>query len=149
MLNTNAPQFSLEASTGQQVSLSELAGSYVVLIFYPVNDSPTCNKQLKDADLNMQDFLMLNARVFGVNTATVEKQRAYCTRKRLQFPILSDPGGKVAKQYKAHMIWLPFNLRTVVVIDPQGIICYWKRGLPDTDEILTAIKQRGTTLSSA
>src|SRR5438094_692260 len=117
MLNTKAPDFSLEASTGQWVNLNELAGSFVVLIFYPLNDSPTCNRQLKDAELSLQDFLLVNARVFGVNTEPVEKQRAYCTRKRLQFPILSDPGGKLAKKYKAHMLWLPFNLRTVVVVD--------------------------------
>jgi peroxiredoxin Q/BCP len=146
MLNQKAPDFSLEASNGQQISLKDLSGTFVVLIFYPLTDSPTCNKQLADAELNLQQFLAANAAVFGINTAPVEKQRAYCTRKRLSFPILSDPGGKVAKLYKAHMLWMPFNLRTVVVVDPTGNICYWKRGFPRADELIDAIGSKSVEL---
>jgi peroxiredoxin Q/BCP len=148
MLNTKAPDFSLEASNGQKVSLNELRGAFVVLIFYPMNDSPHCNKQLKDAELNIQEFLLANTRVFGINTAAAEKQREYCMRKRLSFPILSDPGGKTAKKYKAHMLWLPFNLRTVVVVGPNGDVCYWKRGLPSASEIIEAIKSKTMELKS-
>jgi thioredoxin-dependent peroxiredoxin len=149
MLNSKAPDFSLEASNGQKITLNELAGAFVVLIFYPMNDSPNCNKQLKETDLNIQEFLLANTRVFGVNTAPVEKQREYCIRRRLSFPILSDPGGKTAKKYKAHMLWLPFNLRTVVVVDPNGNVCYWKRGLPSASEIIEAIKAKTMELKSA
>jgi peroxiredoxin len=148
MLNTQAPDFSLEASNGQWVNLQDLKGSFVVLIFYPLNDSPTCNRQLKDVELNIQEFLLANTRVFGVNTASVEKQRAYCTRKRLQFPILSDPGGKIAKKYKAHMLWMPFNLRTVVVIDPEGTICFYRRGVPDMNDVIETIKSRTMSIRS-
>ena len=146
MLNTRAPEFSLESSTGQQVTLHDLLGSFVVLIFYPINDTPICNSQLKEASLNLQQFLEVNARVFGINTAAPAKQREYCMRKKLDFPILSDPGGKVAKKFKAHMVWLPFNLRTVVVVDPQGEVCYFKRGKPSAHEILEAINAQSATL---
>ncbi len=140
MLGKKAPDFSLESSNGLSVSLDQLRGSFVVLIFYPANDTPTCDRQLAEANLNLQEFLQSNARVFGVNTASTAKQKEYCQRKRLEFPILSDPGGRVARQFKAHTWWLPLNRRTVVVVNPQGNICFYKRGFPTAEEILSAIK---------
>ncbi|HEY9714985.1 MAG TPA: peroxiredoxin, partial [Chroococcales cyanobacterium] len=134
-----APDFSLQASTGQSITLSSLKGSYVVLIFYPANDTPTCNSQLDDMSLNLNRFLEHNARVFGINTASAEKHREYCSRRRLEFPILSDPGGKTAKSYKSWWQWFACNQRTVVVIDPQGKICLFERGKPEPDSILQAI----------
>lgn len=140
MLNQPAPDFALDATTGQKVHLQDLKGSFVVLIFYPMNDTPTCNKQLAEMSVNLEDFLAVNARVFGVNTAKVEKQVEYCTRKRLEFPILSDPGGQVAKKYKAFMPLFPVNKRTVVVIDPAGKIIFFERGVPNPDKVLKAIR---------
>ncbi len=141
MLNEKAPEFSLEATTGQHITLSSLAGSYVVLVFYPANDSPGCNKQLSEFSLNASTLMETDARVFGVNTAPANKSRTYCTRQRLEFPILSDPGGATAKKYKAFMGWIPFIKRTVVVIDPSGNICFYERGAPAPENVISCIKQ--------
>jgi len=146
MLNTKAPDFALTASTGQQVSLCNFKGSFVVLIFYPANDTPVCDRQLKEASLSMKEFLALNTRVFGVNTADADKQRDYCTRKKLEYPILSDPGGKVARLYKATHGWLPFNKRTVVMVDPAGDICLYERGTPSPEQLIDSIKARSAQL---
>lgn len=139
MLNTQAPDFTLEASTGQKITLQDLRGSYVVLIFYPANDTPVCNSQLEEASMHVEKFVECNARVFGVNTASTDKHREYCTRKRLDFPILSDTNAQTAKKYKAYWGWLPVNRRTVVVIDPEGKIVMYERGKPSTEEILSHI----------
>ncbi|HEY9677392.1 MAG TPA: redoxin domain-containing protein [Drouetiella sp.] len=141
MLNEKAPEFSLESTTGQHITLESLAGSFVVLVFYPQNDSPTCNKQLSDFSLSSGSLLEDNALVFGVNTAPANKSRSYCTRQRLDFPILSDPDGVTAKKYKAFLGWLPFIKRTVVVIDPGGNICFYQRGTPAPENIVTCIKE--------
>ena len=142
MINEKAPQFELEASNGQKIKLIDLRGSFVVLIFYPMNDTPICNRQLNDMSINLEDFLTCNARVFGVNTASKERQREYCQRKRLEFPILSDAGANVARQYGTYNPWMPFwQHRTVVAIDPQGVICYYERGNPAPDVVLKTIKQ--------
>lgn len=141
MLNSKAPDFTLDATTGQKVRLDDLRGSFVVLIFYPANETPICNKQLSEMNVNLEEFLSQNARVFGVNTASVDAHKGYCERRRLQFPILSDPGGSVAKRYNASMKWLPILIkRTVVGIDPDGMICYYQHGKPEPDEVLNAIK---------
>lgn len=142
MLGQQAPDFSLESTTGQPIRLQSLLGSFVVLIFYPANDSPTCNKQLDEVNETWEGFLEANARVFGINTATLEKQKEFCVRRRLQFPILSDPRGTVAKKYKAFLPLLPFNRRTVVAICPAGKIFFYERGKPDPFKVLSAIKSQ-------
>ena len=141
MLNTPAPNFSLMASSGKLITLRDLVGQFVVLIFYPVNDSPTCNKQLDDFNLNLDEYVNFGVRVFGVNTAPVDKQRRYCVKRKLDFPILSDPGGVVAKTYGAYRWFFPVNKRTLVVVDPKGLICLYERGIPSADRILAAIKE--------
>lgn len=142
MLSSQAPNFTLESSTGHQVALADLQGSYVVLIFYPANETPTCNRQLSEMNVNLEDFLQSNARLFGVNTGSAEQQKSYCERRRLQFPILSDPGCKVAKQYGAALPFFSFVIRrTVVAIDPHGHICFYQHGKPSPEEILAAIKR--------
>ena len=140
MLNNPAPDFSLEANTGQKIGLKDLLGSYVVLIFYPMNNTPICNEQLGEISLRAGEFIKWNARIFGVNPAAADKHREYCSRKRLNFPILSDPGGSTAKKYQTWMGWLPFAKRTVVVIDPNGTICFYNRGTPSSDEIRQVIE---------
>lgn len=149
MLDQKAPEFSLEASTGHAITLQDLRGSFVVLIFYPANDTPTCNTQLDEMSINQQEFLDRNARVFGVNTANASKHAEYCTRKRLEFPILSDPKGETAKRYKAFWGWLNVNKRTVAVIDPEGVICFYERGKPDPSKVVKSIDERAKLLKKA
>lgn len=141
MLHKEAPHFSLESSIGQSISTNDLLGAFTVLIFYPANDSPTCNKQLSEVNLDLNSFLALNARVFGVNTADKEKQQQYCLRRRLEFPILSDPGGKVARRYGASFFGLPIIKRTVVIIDPSGWIMFYERGTPAPAKLLESIQR--------
>jgi peroxiredoxin Q/BCP len=140
MLHNKAPEFHLTSTTGQQVHLADLLGSYVVLVFYPANDTPVCNRQLSEVNVDLDKFLENNVRVFGVNTSSVAAAKGYCERKRLQFPILSDPGGKVARDYHAAYPVLPVIRRTVVAIDPLGEICFFQHGKPEPDVVLEAIR---------
>ena len=139
MLGQVAPDFSLLASNGNTIRLSSLRPNYVLLIFYPHNDSPTCNRQLDDVSLKGEEFFRRGVRVFGVNTAKVEKQQAYCERRELTFPILSDPGGEVARQYQAKWPCFPLIRRTVVLIGPDGTILFYWRGTPSAESILSSI----------
>jgi len=135
-----APDFSLEASTATKITLCDLRGSFVVLIFYPANDTPVCNRQLEEMSLSASELLQYNARIFGVNTANQGKAREYCSRKKLDFPILSDPGGTTAKKYQSFWSWIGTNKRTVVVINPEGKICFYQRGTPTPEQIVESIQ---------
>jgi peroxiredoxin len=80
--------------------------------------------------------------ILGVNTAPVEKTQAFCVKSNFQFPVLSDRGCKVAREYGAHIRWLPMVIRrTVVAVDPYGVICFYEHGRPEPPRVLEAIKQ--------
>ncbi len=139
MEGKEAPDFSLVASNGNNIRLVALRPSWVLLVFYPVNGSPTCNRQLDDLSAAGEDLFRRGIRVFGVNTASAEKQKAYCERRQLTFPILSDPGGKVAKLFCCKFRLFSLNRRTVVLVNPEGQVSFYRRGTPSLSEILSAI----------
>lgn len=79
--------------------------------------------------------------VFGVNGGSAQSHERFAHRYDLNAPLLVDRGLAVARQYDATREVGPFKLvkRTVVGIDRQGLIAFYKRGIPSTDEILGAL----------
>lgn len=140
MLGQQAPDFTLMASSGLPVTLSRLRGQFVLLVFYPINNTPTCTRQLQDFSRMAADFKDVNACVFGVNPASLNKHQAFCSRHNIQIPVLSDTNGTVAKAYHAYYGWFSVNKRTVVVVDPEGTICYYQRGNPNPEDVLHIIQ---------
>jgi peroxiredoxin Q/BCP len=137
-IGDNAPGFSLASSSGDTVKLTDFAGkNYLVLIFYPGDDTPGCTKQLCAVRDDFAKFKAKNAKVFGVNPADADSHRKFITKFGFQFPLLIDQGGTAAKLYGCDNG--PSVRRTVYVIDPQGMIIYVKQGLPPDEEILQAI----------
>ena len=149
MIGNPAPDFSLTASNGNLIKLSALRPNFVLLVFYPKNGSPTCNRQLDDLSLCAEEFFRKGVRVFGVNTATVDKQQIYCERRELTFPILSDPGGEVAKSFGAKWAGLPVIRRTVLLVGPDGRMLYYSRGAPSAKSILSLVDEYLSELGGA
>jgi thioredoxin-dependent peroxiredoxin len=136
-IGDKAPDFSLVSSNGDTVPLSSFSGSsYVVLIFYPGDQTPGCTKQLCAVRDDYSAFKAKNAQVFGVNPGDSTSHRKFVKRYNFQFPLLIDAGRETAKRYGCGGL---FVKRTVYVIDPQGTIIYAKRGMPANEEILKAI----------
>lgn len=136
-----APEFSLESSAGGTVRLSDFAGkNYLVLIFYPGDDTPGCTKQLCAIRDDFTKFEAKNTKVFGVNPAGVDSHKKFITHYGFQFPLLIDQGQTAAKLYGCDNG--PSVKRTVYVIDPQGTIIYVKQGMPMDEEILETIAEK-------
>ncbi|MET0344405.1 MAG: thioredoxin-dependent thiol peroxidase [Polyangiales bacterium] len=123
-----APAFSLPATTGSKVALSDFAGKRLVLYFYPKDDTPGCTTEAKDFEAAAAKLRKLGAEVLGVSKDSVERHEKFCAKYGLQFPLLSDPDGKVIEKYGA---WGEKNLygkksmgivRTTVVIDEKGVV---------------------------
>ncbi|HUI93561.1 MAG TPA: peroxiredoxin [Chitinivibrionales bacterium] len=134
---TQAPDFSLVSDKGDTVKFSDYKGKkYVVLVFYPGDQTPGCTHQLCAIRDDFSKFQEKDAVVFGVNPADMESHKKFVEKQHYQFPLLVDPGMKVAALYgtKGFMIQ-----RTVFVIDKEGKIIFAKRGMPSDSEILASI----------
>jgi peroxiredoxin Q/BCP len=137
-----APDFELEDENGQPVRLQDFAGkSGVVLMFYPADNTPGCTRQLCTARDDHDKYQAAGIAVFGVNPGSRDTHKRFAERHGMRTPLLVDAGGEVSREYGALM---PIPLltvvnRTVVGIDRDGVVRYYKRGMPPTSEIIGAM----------
>jgi peroxiredoxin len=123
-----APAFSLAATGGVTVSLSDFAGKPVVLVFYPGDDSPVCTKQLNSYNNDVDQFESLAAQVLGISAQSVESHEKFSREQGFTFPLLADPDKAVAGLYGT-LGPLGFPRRSVFIIDGDGIVRYAHRAI--------------------
>ena len=121
-----APAFTLQSSDGEKVALGDFKGQKVILYFYPKDDTPGCTREAEGFRTALPKIKKKNAVVLGVSRDSVESHCKFIDKYRLNFPLLSDPDGKVLRAYGA---WGEKNMygkktegviRTTVVIGPDG-----------------------------
>ena len=117
-----APDLTLPSQTGEQVSLRDNRGKWVVLYFYPADDTPGCTAEACSFRDSHEDFVDAGAVVIGVSSDSVEKHVKFAEKHKLPFTLLSDGDGQARKIYgvKKTMGLLPG--RVTYVIDPDGIV---------------------------
>jgi peroxiredoxin Q/BCP len=145
-----APAFTLAADDGTKVRLSDLAGSPVVLYFYPKDDTPGCTKEACAFRDLKQDLKKLGAKIFGVSPDDVASHVKFRDKYSLNFPLLADPDHAVAEKYGA---WREKNMygkksmgvqRSTYLIAPDGKVAkVWKRVQVDghDQQVLEALKE--------
>ena len=138
MIGKPAPGFALQAGDGKTYRLEDCAGKPVVLVFYPMDNTPGCNKQLSALRDDQDKFDRAGAVIFGVNPGGEASHRNFCDGFGFRFPLLSDPELRVAQAYGAARG--STNRRTVVVIGPDGLVKFHRHGMPTDDEILEALR---------
>jgi peroxiredoxin Q/BCP len=94
-----APEFELEADDGSTVSLGQFRGKKVVLYFYPKDSTPGCTKEACDFRDSVSWFDELGIVILGVSKDSIESHRKFKSKHNLNFPLLSDPGLVVHKEY--------------------------------------------------
>ena len=120
-----APDFSLIDSGGMTRSLNDYQGKWLVLYFYPKDDTPGCTTQacsLRDA---RDDIVDLGAEVIGVSKDNADAHEKFKAKHSLNFTLLSDPEGETIEAYGAwgkKMFGNEGILRKTFIIDPQGIV---------------------------
>lgn len=132
---TAAPDFTLSDQDGKKVTLSKLRGSNVVLVFYPIDETPTCRQQLCEFRDKWDLAKATRTKVFGVNPGNAESHAKFRSARSFPFPLLVDEGQKVAKLYAADGLVVR---RTVYLIGPDGVIRYAQRGKPEPEAVLKA-----------
>jgi peroxiredoxin Q/BCP len=118
-----APDFTLPDQDGKPVSLAKaLQTGPVILAFYPKAFTPGCTKQNSNFRDKYAEVEQKGAQVFGVSTDSVETQKKFKAEYKLPYSILSDEGGKVAKQYSGTMPVVGVANRANFVIGQDGKI---------------------------
>jgi peroxiredoxin len=121
---TAAPDFSLPATPDQNLTLAELRGRPVILVFYPEDWSPVCSDQLALYQQLLPEFQKYDAELVGISVDGVWSHLAFASDRNLHFPLLADfePKGAVARTYQVYRPKDGTSERALYVIDADGII---------------------------
>jgi len=123
-----APEFTLQADDGREISLSDYRGKKVVLYFYPKDETPGCTREAIEFRDMVKDFEKEDAVIFGVSKDGVQSHQKFKRKHELPFILLSDPEGKALDLYG---VWKKKSLygrtfmgteRTTFLIDEKGIV---------------------------
>lgn len=145
-----APAFSLKSTDGSTVKLSDYKGKYVVLYFYPKDDTPGCTREACAFRDRQKEIQELGAEVLGVSADSVDKHLKFTQKFDLNFPLLADTEHELAEKYGA---WREKNMygkvsmgiqRSTFIIDPAGKVAkLWKKVSVDghDDQVIDALKE--------
>jgi len=129
-----APDFCLLDENGQKVCLNDFKGKWVVLYFYPKDNTPGCTKEAENFSELLPEFEKLGAVVIGVSPDSVESHKKFKEKRDLKVKLLSDESREVLKAYgvwqKKKMYGREYMgvVRTTYLIDPEGKVTHiWKR----------------------
>jgi peroxiredoxin Q/BCP len=148
-IGQKAPEFSLPASGGRTVSLSELKGKPFVLYFYPKADTPGCTKEACAFQEALPQLGKIGVTVIGVSKDPIKPIEKFAEKYKLTFPLASDPEAKVIEAYGA---WQEKSMygktymgieRSTVLVDKAGKIAkIWPKVKVDghAAEVLTAVQ---------
>ncbi len=96
-----APNFTAIAHTGQAVNLADFRGSWLVIYFYPKDDTPGCTTEAKDFTDLLEEFDRLGVKVVGVSPDSTKAHCKFIAKHDLKVTLLSDPEHQVAEAYGA------------------------------------------------
>jgi peroxiredoxin Q/BCP len=124
VVGASAPAFSLKDQNAKVQTLADYRGKWVVLYFYPKDDTPGCTEQACKFRDDMAEITQLGAQVLGISVDDSASHAKFAAKYNLPFPLLADEGGYVAKAYGAFSDWGLFTYakRYTYLIDPQGRI---------------------------
>jgi peroxiredoxin Q/BCP len=119
-----APDFNLPDQHGKSHGLKEFSGSWLILYFYPRDDTPGCTREACNFRDDLRRLESLGARVAGISMDDSPSHAAFAVKYELPFPLLADKAGGVAARYGALLNLLLFKVakRRTFLIDPQGTI---------------------------
>ena len=143
---TLAPDFALPSTPDQRLSLAELRGRPVILVFYPEDWSPICSDQLGLYQQLLPEFQRFNAELVGISVDGIWSHLAFAKDRNLHFPLLADfePKGEVSRAYQAYRAEDGTSERALYVLDGDGVV-HWSYispvGVnPGADGILRALE---------
>ncbi|WP_090990648.1 thioredoxin-dependent thiol peroxidase [Bacillus sp. OV322] len=127
-IGEKAPDFKLNASNGEVVSLSDFAGKHIILYFYPKDMTPGCTTEACDFRDQHEQFKELDAVILGVSPDPVDRHMKFIEKHGLPFLLLADENHEAAEAYDVWKLKNNFGKeymgieRSTFLIDKQGIL---------------------------
>jgi len=148
LVGSPAPEFELSDQDNQLHSLEDYRNQWVVLYFYPKDETPGCTTEACEFRDNIFAFRDLNAQVLGVSLDDVESHKAFSENHGLPFPLLADPDGETSTAYgvKTRMFGMTVAKRHTFIIGPDGLIAkHYSKVKPGehSAEVLADLKALG------
>jgi len=145
-VGSNAPGFTLSTNEGNQASLKDFRGKWVVLYFYPKDFTSGCTLEAHNFQRDLDKYTSANAVILGVSVDTADSHKSFCAKEGLAFKLLSDPDAKVSDTYGSVMEYngMKLSARNTFIIDPQGKVArvFMKVGPGGhSAEVLTALAE--------
>jgi peroxiredoxin Q/BCP len=149
-INTKAPDFTLTSTNNTDYSLKKSLGKYVVIYFYPKDDTPGCTIEANDFNKLLPQFKKLNCEVFGISKDNLKSHDKFKEKYQLKFDLLSDEELTILKKFK---VWGKKKfmgrefmgiLRTTFLIDKKGkILKIWEnvKVKDHAKEVLETLKE--------
>ena len=120
-----APDFTLPSTIGDKVTLSDYRGKKnVLLLFYPLDFSPTCSKETKQCGEMLPDRDARGIEVLGISVDSLWTHKAFAPQNGITYPLLADfhPKGEVSRQYGVYLDDKGFSARTAFIVGKDGKI---------------------------
>jgi mycoredoxin-dependent peroxiredoxin len=140
-----APEFTLKDQTQKEVKLADFKGKNVVLIFYPLDWSPTCTNEHACFVSDLKLFQSLDAQVLGVSVDSAWSHKAFAEKMGISYPLLADfnPRGAVADKFGFYHPDKGISGRAIVIVDKTGKVAWLKSyefsAVPDMKEVEEAL----------
>ena len=141
-----APGFTLASQEGASVSLQDYRGSWVVLYFYPKDQTPGCTREAHNFQVDQSQYAQRHAVVLGVSMDSVNSHKKFCAKEGLNFKLLADSDGKVSEAYGSltNLGVIKLVSRHTFLIDPSGKVAKAYTSVNPTrhsEEVLAALDQ--------
>jgi peroxiredoxin len=143
-----APDFALPNQEKKEVKLSEFAGKKnVVLVWYPLDWSPTCTNEHACLANEMRAFETLDAEVLGVSVDSVWSHKAYAEKMGIKYSLLADfhPKGAMSEKYGVYLADKGITGRAIAIVNKSGKVAWFKNYdipvVPDLKEVAAALQQ--------
>ncbi len=127
-IGDKAPEFCLPNQDDVEICLRDLKGKWVVLYFYPRDNTPGCTTEACDFTEAAPDFTSLDAVILGVSADSTKKHRNFIEKKNLGITLLSDESTQMMQEYGVWQLKKNYGkeymgiVRTTLIIDPEGIV---------------------------
>ena len=145
-----APNFKIPSSNNKEFELKKNKNNFLIIYFYPRNNTPGCTNEAKDFSKLYKEFKKLNCEIFGISKDSIESHKKFISKFKIPFQLLSDEKIVALKKYRA---WGEKSMygkkfmgikRTTVLISPKGkIIKIWNnvKVKDHAKEVLSFLKE--------